>query len=98
MKFLMVNISELATGQTKTKVKIPLFVVVAAGRCTPELVYQFVLKRAKAPENDSKAFKQVVNTIIDILKSTAADENLIHYNGLIADIEDNGEHIEISIQ
>jgi len=98
LKFFNVKVTELATNKVKTNVKIPLFVVVTAGRHTPELVFKFLLKRTNAPENDSKSFKDIVKTIVDILKSAAEDDNLNKYNGLIADIEDNGEKIEISIK
>lgn len=47
---------------------------------------------------DSRELKQIYRVVADVLQEAAKDEQLSKYSGIIADIEDNGERVLLSIK
>ena len=97
MKWFKVKITDLDSGAEKTNIKIPLFVVAAAGKHTPDFIFNHLLSRSGAIESESEFFKKLARVVAEVLKEVAEDESLSKYNGMIAEIEDNGEKVEVSI-
>jgi hypothetical protein len=95
VKFFNVNITDLKSGKLKTNVTVPLFVVVLAGKHTPETILKMVLK---VSEDDSRQLKLIYSVVADVLRDAAKDNQLSKYSGVIATIEDNGERVIISIK
>ena len=95
MKFFNVNITDLKSGKIKTNVTVPLFVVVLAGKHTPETILKMVLK---VSEDNSRQMKLIYSVVADVLRDAVKDNQLSKYSGVIATIEENGERVIISIK
>ncbi|CCN70536.1 hypothetical protein [Vibrio nigripulchritudo] len=98
MKFFNVLVTDLSSRKVKTNITIPLFIIVLAGKYTPETFIRFLLRNAESDNCDSRELKQVYRVVADVLQEAAKDEQLSKYSGIIADIEDNGEHVLLSIK
>ncbi len=98
MKFFNVNVTDLPTGKVKTNITIPLFIIVLAGKHTPEVIIRFLLRNAEVDNCDTRELKQVYSVVANVLQEAAKDEQLSKYSGIIADIEDNGERVLLSIK
>jgi hypothetical protein len=98
MKFFNVNITDIASGKVKTNITIPLFIVVLAGKHTPESLLKLIVRDTVEGDKSSGNLKQVYGVVADILREAAKDEELKKYSGVIATIDDDGERIIISIK
>ena len=96
--FFNVNVTDLPTGKVKTNITIPLFIIVLAGKHTPEVIIRFLLRNAEVDNCDTRELKQVYGVVANVLQEAAKDEQLSKYSGIIADIEDNGERVLLSIK
>ncbi|CAH1538813.1 conserved hypothetical protein [Vibrio owensii] len=98
MKFFNINVTDISSEKVKTNITIPLFIVVLAGKHTPETIIRFLLRNAESDNCDSQELKQIYSVVADVLQEAAKDEQLSKYSGIIADIEDNGERVLLSIK
>ncbi|MFW0994994.1 hypothetical protein ACEV84_23225 [Vibrio parahaemolyticus] len=98
MKFFNVRVTQQSSGKVKTNITIPLFIVVLAGKHTPETIIRFLLRNSESDSCDGRELKQVYAVVANVLEEAAKDEQLSKYSGIIADIEENGEHVVLSIK
>ncbi len=98
MKFFNVKVTDLSSEKVKTNITVHLFIVVLAGKHTPETIIRFLLRNAESNNCDSRELKQIYRVVADVLQEAAKDEQLSKYSGIIADIEDNGERVVLSIK
>ncbi|RJG42091.1 hypothetical protein [Motilimonas pumila] len=97
MPLFRVQVTELTSGKVKTDVRVPLFILSLAGKHTPEPLIRYFLSKSGVSSAESPSFKLVLKTVTQVIVETAKDERLSRYQGVIAEIEDNGERIVLSI-
>ena len=98
MHFFNVNITDIQSGAVTTNITLPLFIVVLAGKHTPEAIIRFLLRNAETDNAGSGELKQIYGIVANVLQAAAKDEQLSNYSGVIATIEDKEERVVISIR
>jgi hypothetical protein len=95
LKFFRVEITSLETGDRVRNIKIPLFVLSLVSKYAPTSVYRLVQKHGD--KSDAEAIKELVTVISNVIKDASDPESLLENGNLLAEIEEHGERIVITI-